>query len=394
MYAVPTRPSVFNPLPAVVIGGPPHSGKSVLAYSLTRALRERGVSHYVLRAYPPDYEGDWFQEAEQDLVRHLRLKGTGDQAWVSLVRRDVARRHLPLIVDMGGLPTPEQEATLDECTHGILLTPDEPSRQEWAARFARHGLVLLADLRSDRHGEDRVAQVSPLLCGTIAGLERGRRASGPVIAALVAQLETLFVAAFRDTVRRHLESAPAELVVDLERLAHQLGYEPNTWEPHHLPAVLDYLPEAVPLCLYGRGPNWLYAAVALLAWPEPFYQFDARLGWITPPTLHLGVPAADAPLQATLHTRAGHVHLAFALARAHLDYTEAEGLIVPPVSAGQGVVVSGKLPLWLYTALAVTYAPIAHWVGVYQPQLGDRAVVVRSQNTELLPGTLIVSPPD
>ena len=38
--------------PAVMIGGPPHSGKSVLAYSLTQALRARGVAHYVLRAYP------------------------------------------------------------------------------------------------------------------------------------------------------------------------------------------------------------------------------------------------------------------------------------------------------------------------------------------------------
>lgn len=171
----------------------------------------------------------------------------------------------------------------------------QPSRQEWADRFARHGLVLLADLRSDLNGENRVVQVSPVLCGTIAGLERGRRVSGPVVAALAAQLETLFVAALRDLVRRHLESAPTELVVDLERLAQQLGCEPNAWEPHHLPAVLDYLPEATPLSLYGRGPNWLYAAVALLAWPEPLYQFDARLGWLAPPVLRLDDPPADAP---------------------------------------------------------------------------------------------------
>ena len=50
MYAIATHPSVFNPLPAVVIGGPPHSGKSVLAYSLTRALRAPSISHYLLRA--------------------------------------------------------------------------------------------------------------------------------------------------------------------------------------------------------------------------------------------------------------------------------------------------------------------------------------------------------
>src|SRR5512136_651193 len=62
-------------LPAVLVGGPPHSGKSVLAYALSRALRERGVAHYLLRACP-DGEGDWSQEAEQSLVRQIRIKGS------------------------------------------------------------------------------------------------------------------------------------------------------------------------------------------------------------------------------------------------------------------------------------------------------------------------------
>jgi len=39
----------MNPFPAVVIGGPPHSGKSVLTYLLTRQLRALRVEHYVLR---------------------------------------------------------------------------------------------------------------------------------------------------------------------------------------------------------------------------------------------------------------------------------------------------------------------------------------------------------
>ena len=54
--------------PAVMIGGPPHSGKSVLAYSLSQALRARQVAHYVLRAFP-DGEGDWANEADQAMVR-------------------------------------------------------------------------------------------------------------------------------------------------------------------------------------------------------------------------------------------------------------------------------------------------------------------------------------
>jgi len=83
----------FVTLPAVALGGPPHSGKSVLAYSLTQALRARDVPHYLLRAYPPDYEGDWFFAAEPETVRHLRFKGAQSAAWLPLLQRDIAARH-------------------------------------------------------------------------------------------------------------------------------------------------------------------------------------------------------------------------------------------------------------------------------------------------------------
>src|SRR5438552_6610469 len=51
---------LFHSLPAILIGGPPHTGKSVLTYSLSQALRKRSIEHYVIRA-SPDGEGDWSQ---------------------------------------------------------------------------------------------------------------------------------------------------------------------------------------------------------------------------------------------------------------------------------------------------------------------------------------------
>ncbi len=380
--------ATFNPLPAVVIGGPPYSGKSVLTYSLTQALRARGVEHYVLRAYPPDYEGDWFLACDQKWVRHLRLKGARSQEWVPLVQRDIARRHLPLIVDMGGLPTPEQEAILDGCTHGILLTPDESSRQEWAARFARHGLVLLADLRSDLRGQDRVAQLSPLLCGTIAGLERGQMAAGPTFTALVENLAALFRPFTADLRRHHLEQAPVELTIDLDRLAQHFHQDPCAWNPAVLPDVLDYLPTGVPLGLYGRGPNWLYAAVAAATYPAEFVLFDVRLGWVSPPLLQLGLPHADSPLHVRVQQQANVTYLDFTLPDAYLDITEIDAPIVPPVTTS-GLTLSGKLPQWLWTALARTYHP--QWLAVFQPQLYG-AVVVATQTADVLPGMVMFSP--
>lgn len=90
--------------------------------------------------------------------------------------------------------------------------------------------------------------------------------------------------------------------------------------------------------------------------------------------------------------RADHTHLAFTITKAYLDYTEAKGLVTPPVPPDQGVVLSGKLPLWLYTALALIYTSCASfsfpWLAVYQPQLRDKAVV-SSRNSAVGGGSFV-----
>ncbi len=386
---------VYNPLPAVVLGGSPHRGKSVLAYSLTRALRARAVPHYLLRAYPPDGEGDWFHEGEQDIVRHLRVKGARSERWLPLLRRDVARRHLPLIVDMGGLPTPEQESVLDDCTHGVLLTATEEEREEWAARFAAHGLVLLADLRSDLHGENRLEAREPVLRGVLAGLERGQTASGPVFQTLVDRLAELFRPFADGLYRYHMETAPTELVVDLQRLAERMGRDPLRWEVSDLPAVLEYLPSGEPLALYGRGPNWLYAAVAVQALPAPFYLFDARLGWGVAPALTEGVPDPGGPIEVRVDCSQSAAKMMFHLPDAYLDVEEADGMTVPPCPS-EGLILEGKLPLWLWAALARFYAPRQAWLAIVQPQLTLResgfAVVIFRREGPPLGSTLFWGP--
>jgi CRISPR-associated protein Csx3 len=379
--------------PAVMIGGPPHSGKSVLAYSLSQALRAGGVVHYVLRAFP-DGEGDWANEADQALVRRIRVKGEGTPQWIGRVCRDIARRHLPLIVDVGGRPSAWQEAVFDACTHAVLLTPDEAARSAWRRLAARHGLPVLADLRSVLAGEDRVDAPGPILHGQIGGLERGRTARGPAFEALAGRLAALFAYDEAELRAAHLSLAPAELVVELSRVGRAVGAggEWQRWQPGHLPALLDYLPAATPLATYDRGPNWLYAALALHTYPEPLYQFDVRLGWVAPPELVVAPsPAEEAALIARPLARPGHTRLELVLAEDYLDYGEADGLSVPPLAVDTGVVLSGKLPMWMWTALARAYAH-APWLAVFQPQLGGRAVVVASREVEVAVGSLVAAP--
>ncbi len=367
--------------PAVLIGGPPNSGKSVLTANLTQALRRRGVQHYVLRACP-DGEGDWTHTADQERVRTIIVPRAWTPAFVDHVCRDLKGRHLPLIVDVGGRPRPWQEPIFDHCTHAILLTPDEASRLTWLDLIARHGLPCLADLRSALKGEARLEAERPVLRGTLVGLEWGVQLHNPLFEALTGRLAQLFAYDAQLLRQTHLRLAPVETTVDLDRLARTLGVPHHgrqaAWGPRHLPIVLDYLPEATPLGLYGRGPNWLYAALALHAYPQPVYQFDVRLGWVQPPALRHAMPRAGTPLQATVTQSTGGLHLEFTLPAGYLDYGQAEGLAVPPVPPGRGLILSGKLPHWLLTALAVAYRA-APWLAIYQPQQGNRAVVIHSR---------------
>ncbi len=377
--------------PAVMIGGPPHSGKSVLAYNLTRALRARNVAHYVLRAFP-DGEGDWANEADQALVRRIRIKSVVTPEWIRHISRDIARRHLPLIVDMGGSPTDWQEAVLDRCTHAILLTCDRASHARWSQMARRHNLQIIADLRSVREGEDVLEEHSPILRGQIAGLERGHIATGPVTIALVDLLANLFAYDSEELRKIHLSIAPADLVVELERLRRMLVIAEERfreqWSPEQLQAVLTYAPPHLPLAIYDRGPNWLYAALAVHAYPAPLHQFDVRLGWIAPPALELTDDTTGSPLQAHVTEYPTHVWVDLLPAGGYLDYAEIERVRLPRIPADKGVILSGKMPLWLWTATARAYRT-APWLGIYQPQLGHQAVVISTSKGRLRPGMLI-----
>lgn len=374
--------------PAIVIGGPPHSGKSVLTYSLTQALRARGVQHYVVRA-TPDGEGDWANEAAQQLVRTLRAKGEFSPAFTDFVCRSLAERHLPLLVDAGGRPTPEQERILDSCTHVILLTPDEAAGLWWGDLARRHHLPVIADLTSDLHGQDRVTDAGPPLRGVISGLDRRRTATGPVFDALVQRVAAILHYDADELYRLHESNCPAEIVISLARLARTLEIpfegEKACWRPEHIRRVLDYLPEATPLGLYDRGPNWLYVAVALQAAPAPFVQFDPRLGWVQAAALQQGEPPSGAALRFRRRQAAGFVVLNTCAPAAHLEHDEFRVQIAPVLPSDVGIVLGGQLPLWAYTSLALTYYRAAPWVAVYQPQL-DCAVVAYSADTKVAVG--------
>lgn len=383
--------------PAVLIGGPPHSGKSVFVYSLTQALRQKQVSHYVLRACP-DGEGDWSSESEQALVRTIRIKGSFNAAFTERVDGYLQKRHLPLLVDVGGKPTPGQQKLFNACTHAILLIGgnDEAAYAhdlaEWRRMMAEQGVEILAELRSVLPGTDELTSTLPIIQGTIANLERGKTAVGPLVEACATKLADLFALDEKDVAKWHLAQAPVELALDLPALTHTLNVENGYWRPEHLPALVDYLPQQKPLALYGRCVNWISGALAMVAFPAPLWLFDVRLGWMQPPLLPItAIAKSQSGWETTVEDYGSYWLLTMNTHGQYLDADEPDALPLPPVTADKGLVLSGKLPHWLLTAVIRQLAPAHPWTAVFQPPLGG-AVVVYSQDTSMSIGQVIPLP--
>lgn len=374
--------------PAILIGGPPHSGKSVLIYSLTRALREAHISHYVLRACP-DGEGDWAYQIPQDLVQTLRVKGAFTPQFTQQVISYLQKRQLPLLVDVGGKPTPEQEQIFAHCTHAILLIADRPDDsdafesdlQTWQTIMERNQVPILDIFRSDLQESEWLQTSQQASFQTLSALHRGKEIYGPVFEDVIDHLSSLMLFPERSlaAIRKRQLSTSVHFI-DLPLLAGKFGDRERHWQPEDLPLLLNQIPTDQAVAVYGRSANWVYAALALAAHPQPFMMFDAKLGWVTPPTLPRRAGNADEDDWKTQLIHQGdHLLLEMSTDSQYLDMDEPERIPLPPLPAGTGVILSGRIPHWLLVAVCQQLAPTQAWIAVYQPPLGA-AVVVSSQN--------------
>ena len=364
----------MNLLPAILIGGPPHSGKSVLAYSLTQHLRMRNVPHYLLRA-APDGEGDWSQQIARTALQTIRFKGEWTSHWVQVTCRDIAVRTLPLLVDVGGQPTAEQEVVFDQCTATILLTPNDQARNHWRTLTERHGLTILADLRSVPAGQTAIEVVNGVATGQFANIQRGTLLQGDGFEQLADQVAGLFSFLKDEIKRMHYSRAPTDAqLIDFDDLA-QARYphdEAHRFQRSDLESILDENVVDEPIAAYGRIPSWL--ACALGAYRNLVWQFDARMGWIQPPLLrsnqpgdtstNTGLPVEVRANLASPDVTTVRVRL---LADGYLDYSNAHQLKLPFIEPKMHVLVDGKMPLWLFAAIGQTYRSCAS-VTAAQPQ--------------------------
>lgn len=392
---------MHNFLPVVVIGGPPHAGKSVLFYSLTQALHARNIPHHILRACP-DGEGNWSQESTEDVAMQHRdkLQGPWPAGYIQYISLCLQRHCLPLLVDMGGRPCGDQLLWLRQCTHAILLARADNAEATtfWTGLIKDNALQPLAMLTSQLEGESQLVQTDPMITGTITGLVRygGKQAEGPVFDALVERIAALFETYTSQDIEQIIyERAKGELL-DINVVPD----DASSWLPGMLPSLLDNIgDQSGTLSVYGRGPNWLYAALATASGVARFYQYDPKLptGWIEPVCVTIG-EEVQLDYQLQLHTvpyaDTEITILACKITEQYLDYFRTEPFVFPSVSVKRGLILSGRYPHWLLTALVRLYRDLGvPWIAVYYPQL-NCSIVTYSRTLSPRPGDMLAIPFD
>lgn len=395
---------MLQTLPAVLVGGPPHVGKSVLFYRLTQALRTRGIEHYALRACP-DGEGNWFHESDADLVNTLRVKlaGAWPASFVQQVQQAIEHRCVPFLVDMGGCPTASDACLLQACTHSILLLrEDQPeATQLWQNLVMAHDILPLARLASRQTMDPSVITAhEPILEGVITGLERNVARSGAgagvLFDALLERIITLFTACDLTAWRNHyLEHAPTEPAFDIQQELRTFTATSTSWEPTMLTPLLTRWLAQTPLSVYGSGPGWLYATLAAHTDPQPFHLFDPKIpfGWIEP--IHVTLDKEekcreDIQIQTAFAQKATVLTISFPHRR--LAYLQSEALSFPFVPTERGLIIDGPLSNWLLTALTRLYkAAGVSWIASFYPPR-RAAVVVYSRDAAPQIGDLVPLP--
>jgi len=162
---------------------------------LKQAIRaiEGAPYPYVITACP-DGEGAWFQETvntDPELASACKAayKAKFTPEFVRRISDSVRNCALEMtMVDIGGIPSPENHEICASATHIVILAGNDPKTGEswqdrmpvWREFAAMLGLVVVAEIFSDYHGtEDNVESTGSdgILRGSVHHLERGESIS-------------------------------------------------------------------------------------------------------------------------------------------------------------------------------------------------------------------------
>lgn len=160
--------------PALLVVGPPDSGKSVLSHALFRTLLAIDPNIYLQRANW-DGEGNYVFELPADTdPEQFKAANKGGLTPEFFPDRGQAILKLRLqknltIVDVGGMVQPEKQPILEACTHYLIISSQPEAVEPWHEFCRDRGnLIPLAVIHSTLDSCETIHQQHPYLeitCG-------------------------------------------------------------------------------------------------------------------------------------------------------------------------------------------------------------------------------------
>lgn len=165
--------------PALLIVGPPDSGKSILSHALFKALLESDPDVHLQRAQW-DGEGNYVLE----LGQHSGHSGADLEAFKAANRGRLSDRFFPylahaisnlrkqkslVVIDVGGMIQPEKQPLLEVCTHYLIISSNPNAIASWHEFcYSQGNLTTVAIIHSTLETCEFIHQQEPYLeltCG-------------------------------------------------------------------------------------------------------------------------------------------------------------------------------------------------------------------------------------
>lgn len=341
-------------------------------------LRRRQASHYRYQA-SPDADGKWYNEMQdRPGADGLRNKYPWSAYFEDIVEDILKNRPLPFLVDVGGKPTPDQQALFSLATHAIILGGNEEELELWRTIVTRQGLTIIVEVLSSQTEADCIRSEQVPLQVTLSGLERGRifdAAASPVWQALAERTHAALSFSDDDVWNYHWGKLDCNrFPFHAAKWLFQLPSQKNLWEFSDLALLRTALDPTMPLALFADFPVWVAPAIALHCNTPPIC-FDARLGWIEIPILHATDDPERSPWSVNIREAVDHFSLDIRLRYTHLSHTPDIGAMLPTPPSHKPLIVNGQLPRWLFVALTLYYAERGYTIGIGIPK-EKRAVLL------------------
>lgn len=399
----------------VVVGGPPHSGKSVFIEALSKNLDQ---DHTFAFSACPDGEGPWLQRHYNDPeVVKWRQKGQFTPEFVDRATRVVSDWEGPLmLIDIGGRTSEENAKIVQGATHAIILAGDLSKVAEWQDFFDSHGVEVAAVLHSHYHGrsdqvlnqaeraEDPEARLGRLTA-SVHYLERGEPAEDRVTVKEVAAMLHGLVEANTAYQEAHEEMEANHFVIDLPTFMADLPSETveKTLRSGKVVQNRQLLRTALP-ALYEKidkeffdKPVWLdgpinsWEAIALASAFHDTGNQDIRMrgpdGFIQLKELPQAGQGDGVEWEVS---RTGEyngspvitVHANVSASTRLLEPQEIETMHIPEVPEDSIVIISTAGPNWFRSSIALGYKDKTKAVAAFIP--GEGSTIAWSQNKDQL----------